>query len=93
MEKRVRGNGSVSEARTQAKVPRMQLEEYQRVPEDFWRKVGSNQEQMNKGKGETPSNPLLYKNPYDPDDRIGRGSLTTMWSRPGALTQGTWTEN
>jgi hypothetical protein len=35
----------------QAKMSRMRPEEYQTVPEDFWREVGSNQEQMNKGKG------------------------------------------
>jgi hypothetical protein len=62
----------------------MQPEEYWRVPEDFQREVGSNQEQMNKGKGETLSIPSLRKNPCGPDDRIGGGSSMTMQSRPGA---------
>jgi hypothetical protein len=62
----------------------MRLEEYWRVPEDFQREVRSNQEQMNKGKGETLSNPSLHKNPCGPEDRIIRVSSTKMWSRPEA---------
>jgi hypothetical protein len=65
----------------------MRLEEYRRVPEDFQREVGSNQEQRNKGKGETLSNPSLRKNPYGPEDRIVKGSSTMMQSRPGARIQ------
>jgi hypothetical protein len=65
----------------------MRLEEYRRVPEDFWREVRSNQEQMNKGKGETLSNPSLRKNPCGLEDWIIGVSLITMWSRPGARIQ------
>ncbi|KAJ7756719.1 hypothetical protein B0H14DRAFT_2635053 [Mycena olivaceomarginata] len=63
MEKRAGGNGSESGAGAQPQVPRMRLEEYWRVLEDFRREVGSNQEQRNKGKGETFNNPSLRKTP------------------------------
>jgi hypothetical protein len=63
----------------------MRLEEYQRGLEDFWRDVRSNQEQMNKEKGETLSNPSLHENPCGPDDQIiGTGSSMMMRSRHGA---------